>query len=719
MHITEIFSYEDAFAAFKDRLITARKSDDVPDRLIYNYTDRANFTADSWTNPAVLNSRGLIVDGTGTVIARPWPKFFNYGQHNSTMSLDSPVEVTDKADGCFPAKAVLNLWGGGTVHIGDVVKNKLDVTLVGMDAAGNIVPTKITKWFDNGMKTQWSRIGLSTNPSRKTGARGSNRLYVTPNHHVYRDGEYVPVSALSVGDVLVSYEYTFENLDLFLGGLLGDGAVCHNGSMCSYQESHTTPQRDYVLDQRALFSDGLVHANNTFGEKFGGIRESLWLKTKTARIFSDLRSEWYPDDIKVVPKDLSFINDAVVAKWYMDDGSRKHSEVQNDRILFHTNGFSEEDVTRLSNKLYDLYGVSCKVHYSKGWQIRVNYSNGSINTLWSAMAPYIFPSMEYKLPEEYRGRFTGFPKPVLKEVSKKSIVTSVEHDVHWDGTNYGKSATRAYDIETETHNYMCQGVLVHNSLGIAHPDDAGKIRIATRGSLVSEQAKHATDVWREKYSDVQVPGEYTFLFEIVYPENKIVLDYGGMDDLILLGAVHIDTGKAIGPTAAEELLSWPGPVVEVFEYKTFAEALKAESRPNAEGIVVRNTDTGKMLKIKQEDYLLLHRAVFGLSPKRIWELLSSGQSPQDILSIFPDEFTDDVSRMIQEILHSVNTLLEETFEYYGKISYIESRKEFAQEALKYQHPGLLFLLRDMNTTKFMEAAWDISKPKSVDRGTVV
>jgi putative RNA ligase len=39
----------------------------------------------------------------------------------------------------------------------------------------------------------------------------------------------------------------------------------------------------------------------------------------------------------------------------------------------------------------------------------------------------------------------------------------------------------------------------------------------------------------------------TVLVEIVYPANRIVLDYGGLDDLILLGAVDIATGRTFGP----------------------------------------------------------------------------------------------------------------------------------------------------------------------------
>lgn len=65
---------------------------------------------------------------------------------------------------------------------------------------------------------------------------------------------------------------------------------------------------------------------------------------------------------------------------------------------------------------------------------------------------------------------------------------------------------------------------------------------------------------------------WTYLFEIIYPSNRIVLDYGRTDDLMLLGAVQISTGTAVGPRDPI-CAPWPGPRIEVQAYLTLAEAL--------------------------------------------------------------------------------------------------------------------------------------------------
>jgi RNA ligase len=157
------------------------------------------------------------------------------------------------------------------------------------------------------------------------------------------------------------------------------------------------------------------------------------------------------------------------------------------------------------------------------------------------------------------------------------------------------------------------------SLGIIYPTDPGEWAVATRGSFASEQAHEATAIWRERYRGIFTPPDgWTVLTEIIYPANRIVIDYGSVRDLVLLGAVEIATGRVVGPQDPL-LASWPGPRTEVFRYATLGEALAAVPRPNAEGLVVRDLVTNAMLKIKQSDYLQIHRTIFGLTDARIWE----------------------------------------------------------------------------------------------------
>jgi RNA ligase len=183
------------------------------------------------------------------------------------------------------------------------------------------------------------------------------------------------------------------------------------------------------------------------------------------------------------------------------------------------------------------------------------------------------------------------------------------------------------------------------SLGILYSYDPGwgipAMGIATRGSFDSDQARHANSVFYARYMNHpdmnwDAPNDFTFLFEIIYPNNRIVLNYGDLDDLVLLGAVHKEYGYYLGPSEASAILAWPGPVTEVFPYRTLQDAFSADPRENAEGYVIRSGN--KMVKIKQVDYLELHRLVTNLNERTVWDALQNGRGVMEICEPLPDEF---------------------------------------------------------------------------------
>jgi RNA ligase len=185
------------------------------------------------------------------------------------------------------------------------------------------------------------------------------------------------------------------------------------------------------------------------------------------------------------------------------------------------------------------------------------------------------------------------------------------------------------------------------SLGILYAS-GGTWRIATRGSFESEQAQHATALLHERHGEFQPVAGWTYLFEILYPRNRIVVDYRGRDELVLLGAVDIATGRSVALDAVRA--TWNGPVVDVLPYASVVDALAAAPRANAEGLVVHFLDHGVRVKIKQSDYVTLHRLVTGVSQRRVWEVLAQGDDLTEWLEAVPDEFYQFVTRTRDELL---------------------------------------------------------------------
>lgn len=259
------------------------------------------------------------------------------------------------------------------------------------------------------------------------------------------------------------------------------------------------------------------------------------------------------------------------------------------------------------------------------------------------------------------------------------------------------------------------------SLGILYRDSDGVWRIATRGSFNSDQAIHATKVLDTKYPFVAPDANYTFLFEIIYPKNRIVLNYGDMDDLVLLGAVHIERGYYLGPQEAAGILGWTGPMTQTFDYKNMAEAFAAPMRENAEGLVVRSGT--EMVKIKQVDYVELHRVVTNLNERTIWARMAAGESLTQMAEYIPDEWHDYLNEVFTKLGTQFFARQEEVLDGFVKVrSSVLSevggrfdsidRKTWAKHIVKSKDKAYFFALLDQKPVDQM--IWAEIKP-SIDK----
>lgn len=80
------------------------------------------------------------------------------------------------------------------------------------------------------------------------------------------------------------------------------------------------------------------------------------------------------------------------------------------------------------------------------------------------------------------------------------------------------------------------------SLGICYHDPLqGKWRINTRGSFTSPQSRWASEWFQKNVAQAGLDKSITYLFEIIYKENRIVVDYT-FQGLVLIGAYNIYTG---------------------------------------------------------------------------------------------------------------------------------------------------------------------------------
>lgn len=163
----------------------------------------------------------------------------------------------------------------------------------------------------------------------------------------------------------------------------------------------------------------------------------------------------------------------------------------------------------------------------------------------------------------------------------------------------------------------------------------GQWHFATRGSFTSEQSQRGRDIFLRRYSTSVLAPEVTYLCEVIYPENRIVVNYGGIEDTILLGAIETETGRELTLPELPDSIPW----VRRLPPDADARQLRSIILDDEEGYVVRFSN-GFRVKVKGQRYMELHRLLSGVSSRSVWETLAAGKSFDELLEIIPDEYGD-------------------------------------------------------------------------------
>lgn len=88
------------------------------------------------------------------------------------------------------------------------------------------------------------------------------------------------------------------------------------------------------------------------------------------------------------------------------------------------------------------------------------------------------------------------------------------------------------------------------------------------------------------------------------------------------------------------------------------------------------------MKIKQEDYVALHRIVTGLSERTVWQAMVDGKSVHDLLDGIPDELHPWVREVWQGIRDAAGNIYDRAHDAHNLImaSPPPGRREYAEQA---------------------------------------
>lgn len=429
------------------------------------------------------------------------------------------VVVTEKLDGeCLLSSMKITMADNSKRNIGDLVRHKMIGSYVmGVSESGQIIPSKILNVFYNGNTENWVSVNIKGPHSKYQSIR------CTSNHNLFANGKYIEANKLRSGDIVQllenSLELTSFQEEILLGKLLGDGSLhfpsknkVKDNCKALIQFGHKKGHKEYIEWTNKCLGDiaaGICSYTSGFGT------DMLKSSTRcTNAIYNNFHS-MIKNGKKIVPEWVIDKASAItLAFWYMDDGDLSHNttQFQRDRIKFSVCGFDVESCKILQTVLLK-FGIYSKLKRYRGYLYIVLSANDTEK--FSALIGKFIPQvMQYKLPEFYRDvTLINPPNYLNKQISRLRNVEVVNVVPYLHNTNRGK-----YDIETETHNYFANDILVHNCTTI-YPDYIHARSIDGRS--------HPTRDWVKNFWSTikfDIPSHYRICGENLFAKHSILYD---------------------------------------------------------------------------------------------------------------------------------------------------------------------------------------------------
>jgi recombination protein RecA len=366
--------------------------------------------------------------------------------------------------GCMSYGTRITLADGTQEKIGKIVNQRMNVEVLSYDPVTcRIVPRKIVNWFDNGPTDHFLQFTVA-----KSGGNGRAQFAATENHLVRTPGGWRPAGELIAGDrLLITEPHRLSELQVqvVLGSLMGDGNLSpnvHGRSGTRFRLGHGAKQAEYLDWKVSLL--GNIECSRTVNAK-GAVFADFTPLPELAELHDAV---YFGDGKKHLSWDyLKALTPLALAVWYMDDGSftlrskglQERPQGGSGRIEICVEAMSPGSRERLVQYLRDSRGLDVRLTAAGTRQKAVLvFSTAGTEKFQKLIAPYVHPSMEYKLLPRFRGRFDVAPQFVEPELRLQPAPIL---DIHV------KPRTRSmsrFDIEVEgNHNYFVDGVMVHNS----------------------------------------------------------------------------------------------------------------------------------------------------------------------------------------------------------------------------------------------------------------
>ena len=354
---------------------------------------------------------------------------------------------------CLKYNAMVQLGDGSWERIGRLVRSRYAGTVMSVDEHGRLGQRRVTGWHATPLAGR--PVFRLTYRSAKNAGCSQVAIQLTGDHPVLTERGYVPVVDLRADDrVATGQGLSALARDVVCGTLLGDGTINANSSHLVM--GHSDRQEAYARFKAELLAELEPRiAEFEVAAAAGGDRcyRAVQVRTLAHRALGVLRHDFYRPK-KVVPEWVAdTLNARMLAIWFMDDGHlRIRGGGRRPLAEIATVGFADDDIQVLLKGLERL-GLPAKAS-----RRRIYFDVAASRALSELIAPYVPPSMRYKLDPDVEGRigfdpahFESGPAQVLFDQVVVERVTERSPDATY------------FCIDVEgTHNFVTTGGVVHN-----------------------------------------------------------------------------------------------------------------------------------------------------------------------------------------------------------------------------------------------------------------
>ena len=262
-------------------------------------------------------------------------------------------------------------------------------------------------------------------------------------------------------------------------------------------------------------------------------------------------------------------------------------------------------------------------------------------------------------------QFTLIARGLIIDVKKRSIIATPFPKFF----NFGEAKIWGADE-------VSGDIWVYNkydgSLGVVF-FDGEKWKVTTRGSFKSDAAIWAQQWFNENLDPSLLEIGDTYLFEIIYLGNRVVVHYD-FQGMVLLSAYDVN-GWEYNRSRVEILgnkLKIKVAEVEKFEsVEKLVQSAQTLDR-NSEGWVIRFAN-GHRLKVKGAEYCRVHRLASRVTPLALWEILMEGDDLEAIRTELPEEHLQEFDKICSILEAKLELLIQDITEIHKSKQHLSDK----------------------------------------------